>query len=106
MQVRLRLRGRADAVSPGGTGGSTASPQRSVVKFNPDEFFFFEKMEQQRIQHQKNQKLYRVNNAERIRNYNEHYYETKREKLKSIKRKTQKEPIHINIDEIVATPIH
>ena len=46
-----------------------------------------------------------MNNAERVINYNKHYYETKREKLKSIKRKIQKEPIHIDIDEIVATPI-
>ena len=67
--------------------------------------YFFKKYEQQRIKHNNKQKLYRINIAERVRYYNKHYYETKREKLKSIKRKIQKEPIHIDIDEIVATPI-
>ena len=53
--------------------------------------YFFKKYEQQRIKHNNKQKLYRINIAERVRYYNKHYYETKREKLKSIKRKIQKE---------------
>ena len=52
--------------------------------------------------HINKQKLYKINNAEHVRNCNKIYYETKREKLKSIKREIQKEPIHIDIDEIVA----
>ena len=75
------------------------------MSLTPDKILFFEKYKQQRIKHNNKQKLYRINNAERVRNYNKHYYEAKREKLKSIKRKIQKEPIHIDIDEIVATPI-
>ena len=76
-----------------------------MTSLTPDELLFLQKYEQQRIKHNNKQKLYRINNAEHVRNYNKHYYETKREKLKSIKRKIQKEPIHIDIDEIVATPI-
>ena len=76
-----------------------------MTSLTPEELLFLQKDEQQRIKHNNKQKLYRINNAEHVRNYNKHYYETKREKLKSIKHKIQKEPIHIDIDEIVATPI-
>jgi len=76
-----------------------------MSSLTPEELLFLKNYEQQRIKHNKYQKLYRLNNAEHVKNYNKHYYETKREKLKSIKRKIQKEPIHIDIDEIVATPI-
>ena len=76
-----------------------------MSSLTPDELLFLEKMELQRIKHNKTQKQYRVNNAERIRKYNKEYYETKREKLKSLKRKIQKEPIHIDIDEITALPV-
>ena len=75
-----------------------------MTSLTPDELLFLQKYEQQRIKHNNKQKLYRINIAERVRYYNKHYYETKREKLKSIKRKIQKEPVHIDIDEIVATP--
>ena len=76
-----------------------------MTSLTQDELLFLQKYEQQCIKHNNNQKIYRINNAEHVRNYNKHYYENKREKLKSIKRKIQKEPIHIDIDEIVATPI-
>ena len=76
-----------------------------MSSLTPDELLFLEKMELQRIKHNKTQKQYRVSNAERIRKYNKEYYETKREKLKSLKRKIQKEPIHIDIDEITALPV-
>ena len=76
-----------------------------MSSLTPEELLFLKKYEQQRINHNNRQKLYRVNNAEHVRNYNKRYYETKREKLNSIKRKIQKEPIHIDIDEIISTPI-
>jgi len=75
-----------------------------MTSLTPEELLFLKKYEQQRINHNNRQKLYRVNNAEHVRNYNKRYYETKREKLNSIKRKIQKEPIHIHIDEIISTP--
>ena len=71
-----------------------------MASLTPEELLFLQKYEQQRIKHNNKQKLYRISNAEYVRNYNKHYYENKREKLKSIKRKIQKD-----IDEIVATPI-
>ena len=71
-----------------------------MASLTPEELLFLQKYEQQRIKHNNKQNLYRISNAEYVRNYNKHYYENKREKLKSIKRKIQKD-----IDEIVATPI-
>ena len=61
-----------------------------MTSLTPEELLFLQKYEQQRIKHNNKQKLYRINNAEHVRNYNKHYYEIKREKLKSIKRKIQK----------------
>ena len=39
----------------------------------PDELLFLEKYEQQRIKHNNKQILYRINNAEHVRNYNKDY---------------------------------
>ena len=48
--------------------------------------YCFRKNGAKTLKHNKKQKLYR---DKRIRNYNNHYYETRREMLKSIKRKIQ-----------------
>jgi hypothetical protein len=70
-----------------------------------DELLFLEKMEQQRIKHNQNQKRYRENNADHVKEYNKRYYETKREKLYSIKKKIRRAPINVNVEEIIAVPV-
>ena len=70
-----------------------------------DELLFLERIEQQRIKHNQNQKRYRENNADYVRDYNKRYYETKRQKLNAIKKKMQREPINIDVEEITAVPV-
>ena len=76
-----------------------------MSQISPEELMFLERMEQQRIKHNLIQKRYRANKAEQIREYNKKYYETKRQKLTSIKSKIRKEPININVEEITQPPI-
>lgn len=72
-----------------------------MSQLTPEEIQFLERIEQQRIKHNQNQKKYRAKNAEQVREYNKKYYEKKQEKLKTIKKKIRQEPININVEEII-----
>jgi len=70
-----------------------------------DELLFLERIEQQRIKHNRNQKRYRENNADYVKEYNKRYYETIRQKLDTIRKKIRREPINIDVEEITAVPV-
>lgn len=76
-----------------------------MSNLTPDEILFLEKMEQQRIKHNQYQKNYRKKNTDLIKAYNKSYYETRRDKFNSIKSKIRKEPININVAEIIQPPV-
>ena len=44
-----------------------------MTSLTPDELLFLQKYEQRCIKHNNNQKIYRINNAEHVRNYNKDY---------------------------------
>lgn len=69
-----------------------------------DEISFLELVERRRLKHNQRQKIYRSTRKDEIKEYNKNYYQMTKEKLKEIRKKIEKEPLNINIDEIISVP--